>query len=88
VCIPVRNEAATLTRTLTALAHQVDLFHQQPFHHQRYEIIVLANNCTDTTAAIARCVAAQYRTLALVAGMAPEQQIFNHRSQSRRLGCC
>lgn len=52
VIVPVRNEAATLTSTLDALAYQIDL-QGQPFHRDRYEIVLLANNCTDESAAIA-----------------------------------
>jgi hypothetical protein len=52
VIVPVRNEAATLISTLTALTHQVD-FNQQKFNPSRYEIILLANNCSDDSVAIA-----------------------------------
>lgn len=62
--IPVRNEAETLRNTLLALAYQTDL-HGQRFHPNRYEIIVLANNCSDDSAAIANHFAAQHPDLAL-----------------------
>lgn len=64
VIVPVRNEAQTLSNTLDALAHQIDL-KGRPFKHQRYEIILLANNCNDDSAEIARHVAAAYPTLDL-----------------------
>lgn len=57
--VPVRNEAATLTATLFALAHQVDRF-GQPIAAERYEVILLVNNCTDDSAAIARQFAQQH----------------------------
>jgi glycosyltransferase involved in cell wall biosynthesis len=50
--VPARNEAEKIEATLTALKDQVDL-EGKPFDRNRYEIIVLANNCTDNTAAIA-----------------------------------
>ena len=50
--VPVRNEAETLYATLKALANQTDLKGRR-FHPKRYEIIVLANNCSDDSAAIA-----------------------------------
>lgn len=64
VIIPVRNEAETLAATLAALAHQTDLEGQR-LDPNRYEIILLANNCSDDSAAIARCFARQHPTLAL-----------------------
>lgn len=62
--VPVRNEAETLDATLKALAHQTDLQGRR-FHPKRYEIIVLANNCSDDSAAIANHFAAQHPDLAL-----------------------
>lgn len=53
VIVPVRNEAALVEQTLAALIDQVDL-QGQPIDPRRYEVIVLANNCTDESAAIAR----------------------------------
>lgn len=64
VIVPVRDEAENIATTLNALAHQVDL-HGKPFVHDRYEIILLANNCRDDSAAIARKFAQQHPTLAL-----------------------
>ncbi|MBD1843388.1 glycosyltransferase [Cyanobacteria bacterium FACHB-63] len=52
VIVPVRNEAATLTATLSALANQIDL-EGRPLQRDRYEIILLANNCSDTSVTIA-----------------------------------
>jgi hypothetical protein len=49
--VPVKDEAQTLAATLTALAHQTDL-HGKPLSPLGYEVIILANNCTDRSAAI------------------------------------
>lgn len=64
VIVPVRNEAQTLAATLTALIHQVDL-EGQLLDPRRYEIILLANNCSDDSAAIARSFAGQHPDIAL-----------------------
>ena len=64
VIIPVRDEGQTLAVTLAALMHQVDL-KEQPLDPRRYEIILLANNCSDNSAAIAKEFAQQYPELAL-----------------------
>ncbi|MGC1394823.1 MAG: glycosyltransferase [Coleofasciculaceae cyanobacterium] len=64
VIVPVRDEAENLTATLDALAHQIDL-NGQPLKRDRYEIILLANNCSDDSAASARNFAALHPTLAL-----------------------
>jgi hypothetical protein len=64
VIVPVRNEAERLESTLVALAHQVDL-NGQPLRSDHYEVIVLANNCSDDSVAIAHRVAKQYPDLVL-----------------------
>jgi len=64
VIVPVRDEARTLIETLRALADQRDAG-GAPLDHARYEVIVLANNCTDHSAAVARAFAAHHPTLAL-----------------------
>ena len=64
VIVPVRNEATTLTATLSALATQTDLSHHS-LKRDRYEIILLANNCTDASAAIAHQFARQHPDLNL-----------------------
>lgn len=58
VVIPARNEAANITRALEALAHQTELNCARAVDFKRYEVIVLANNCTDETAYLARRFAA------------------------------
>ena len=64
VIIPVKDEAQNLTATLTALAGQTELDGQPLCPHQ-YEAIVLANNCTDNSAAIARQFASKHPQLAI-----------------------
>lgn len=59
VVVPVRNEAKMLEGTLSALAHQVDAAGRS-LDPTSYEIIVLANNCEDDSAAIARQFARQH----------------------------
>ena len=53
VAIPVYNEEAGIRGTLAALAAQVDLV-GLPLDRDRYEILVLANNCEDRTVPLAR----------------------------------
>ncbi len=56
VVIPVRNEAEAIVRTLDSLACQVDLS-GNALDPDSYEVLLLANNCTDDTAESARCFA-------------------------------
>lgn len=53
-----------LESTLAALAHQIDL-ESRPLDSKSYEIILLANNCSDDSAAIAHRFASHHPTLAL-----------------------
>jgi hypothetical protein len=64
VIMPVRNEAETLPKALLALANQVG-FDGRPLDTRCYEVLVLANNCTDESAAIARQFAHQHPQLQL-----------------------
>lgn len=52
VIVPVRNEAHHLARTLEALRLQQDVF-GQPLDPETYEVLVLVNNCTDASWAVA-----------------------------------
>ncbi|MGL6343776.1 MAG: glycosyltransferase [Waterburya sp.] len=56
VIVPVRNEASNLETTLLSLTNQVDLT-GKPLDKNRYEIIILANNCSDNSAEVARSFA-------------------------------
>jgi hypothetical protein len=58
VAVPVKDEAENLPATLQALVNQVDLRGKQ-LNPRSFEIIILANNCTDNTAKIARCFSEQ-----------------------------
>lgn len=53
VVVPARDEEDGVAATLAALANQVDA-HGAPLSPASYEVVVLANNCTDRTAAVAR----------------------------------
>ena len=64
VTIPVYNEEADIALTLAALANQTDL-DGMPLDLGRYEILVLANNCTDRTGEIVRAFAERHRSLRL-----------------------
>ncbi len=55
VVVPVRDEEEGVAAALAALAKQVDAA-GAPLDPATYEVIVLANNCTDHTAAVARSV--------------------------------
>lgn len=84
VIIPAKDEAASLPATLAALAAQVDaLGHLVPA--ETYEVIVLANNCRDATAAVVRAQARQFPQLRLHVAelcLAPVQA---HIGRARRL---
>ncbi len=60
VVVPVKDEAVLLPRCLAALARQ-RAADGRPFDPCRFEVIVLANNCSDASAAIARRFAAAQR---------------------------
>lgn len=64
VVIPARDEASGLGAALDALARQVDA-EGRPLPRSSFEVIVLANNCRDGTAALARRFAASTPTMAL-----------------------
>lgn len=64
IIVPARDEAEEIIATLTALAGQTDRS-GRPLDLCSYEIILLANNCRDDTAALARRFAQQHPFLAL-----------------------
>ena len=64
VVLPVRDEAAYLANALAALAAQVDLV-GKPVDPRNFEILLLANNCSDDSAAMAKRFAEQHPGLRL-----------------------
>ena len=84
VIIPAKNEAANLPATLAALAAQTDL-HGQPLPRHSFEVIVLANNCTDATAAVLREQARRWPQLALHAAGLRLPIAQAHVGRARRL---
>ena len=64
VIVPARDEAKNIVCALDALAAQLDL-NSHPLDAKTFEIIVLANNCRDQTARIARNWAARNSHVAL-----------------------
>jgi GT2 family glycosyltransferase len=74
VCIPARNEAAVIEPTLAALAAQrtVD---GRPLAPGTFDVIVFANNCTDTTVDVIRAFAARTPNLTIqtMAGILPAE---------------
>ena len=64
VIVPVRNEAESLISMLSALLHQAT-FAGNRLDPTEYEVILLANNCSDASAEIARTFAAQHPSFAL-----------------------
>lgn len=64
VVVPVRDESRRLAATLRALAQQVDEL-GAPVAAECFEVILLANNCQDGSAAVARRFAHSHPTLAL-----------------------
>lgn len=53
VVVPARDESARIENCLSALTNQIDC-RGVPIGSSRYEVILLANNCRDDTAALAR----------------------------------
>jgi hypothetical protein len=53
IAIPAKNEAETIERALEALANQRDL-DDAPLDPGLFEVLVLANDCDDATAAVVR----------------------------------
>ena len=62
VIVPVRNEAENIEATLLALTNQIDLT-GKPLDKNCYEIIVLANNCSDNSAEVVRHFARTHRVV-------------------------
>jgi hypothetical protein len=84
VIIPAKDEAHHLPATLAALAAQTEL-DGTPLPAGCLEIIVLANNCQDNTAAVVRQLAYCYPGLALHVAEVQLPGELAHVGQARRL---
>lgn len=84
VIIPAKDEAENLPATLAALAAQTTLA-GHPLDPAGYEVIVLANNCLDNTAAVAREAGRKYPALALHVVDITLNQPEAHIGKARRL---
>lgn len=84
VAIPLRDERETVEDTLASLAQQVD-GDGQPLDPSGYEVIILANNCRDDSAWLARSFAARHPRVALhvVEATLPEAEA--HVGRARRM---
>jgi glycosyltransferase involved in cell wall biosynthesis len=51
IVIPVKDEEAHILKTLASFHNQIDIF-GEPFASDHFEILVLANNCTDNSVAL------------------------------------
>lgn len=51
IVIPVKDEEIYILKTLDAFVHQTDL-NGELFNREKFEILVLANNCTDNSVAL------------------------------------
>ncbi|MBD2716038.1 glycosyltransferase [Microvirga sp. STR05] len=84
VIIPAKDEAAQLPATLAALAVQLDL-QGQPLSYGKYEVLVLANNCHDQTAATVRSFASRHPGMALYVAETTLPPAEAHVGKARRL---
>jgi hypothetical protein len=84
VVIPARDEADRLGAALGALARQVDA-EGRPLPRSSFEVIVLANNCRDGTAALARRFAASNPTLVLHVAEVQFPRQFAHVGTARKM---
>ncbi|WP_169513212.1 glycosyltransferase [Hymenobacter aerophilus] len=84
VIVPAKDEAASLPATLAALAAQTDE-HNRPLPPGCFEVLVLANNCTDRTAAAVRDFAAAHPALALHVAELTLPPTEAHVGRARRL---
>ncbi len=84
VIIPAKDEVANLPATLAALAAQTTP-DGHPLPADSYEVIVLANNCLDDTAALVRRQARQFPGLALHVAELCLPAAHAHVGRARRL---
>lgn len=64
VILPVRNEEDNLVQALNALRLQTDKFGKR-IPYKYYEVLLLANNCTDKSAVVARAYQRKFPAFAL-----------------------
>jgi Glycosyl transferase family 2 len=64
IVVPARDESVRIEKCLSALVRQVDP-DGRPIDPAKYEVIVLANNCHDETAARARAFGGRHQRLVL-----------------------
>ena len=84
VVIPVRNEAGRLPQTLESLRGQTGR-RGAALDPNSYEVLVLANNCTDSTADAARAFAHRHPALALYVAEVSLPPAAAHVGTARRL---
>ncbi|SET84105.1 glycosyltransferase [Hymenobacter actinosclerus] len=84
IIIPAKDEAEALPATLAALAAQTNE-QGQPLPTGCFEVLVLANNCTDGTAAAVRAFAATHPALALYVAELTLPPAEAHVGRARRL---
>ncbi|SDY49077.1 glycosyltransferase [Hymenobacter psychrophilus] len=84
VIIPAKDEADALPATLAALAAQTNE-QGEPLPPGCFEVLVLANNCTDGTAAVIRAFAATHPALALHVAELTLPPTEAHVGRARRL---
>ncbi len=84
VVIPVRNEAERLPKTLAALANQTDAL-GNALDPETYEVLLLANNCTDETAEVAYAFGKRHPRLALHIAEITLPRSVAHVGTARRL---
>ncbi|RPD47205.1 glycosyltransferase [Hymenobacter sediminis] len=84
VIIPAKNEATSIPAALAALAAQVDM-QGRLLPKGWFEVLVLANNCRDRTAQVARVCAAQHPQLVVHVAEVTLSATDAHVGKARRL---
>jgi hypothetical protein len=84
VVVPARDEGETVEATVAALANQRTLDGQR-LDSRRFEVLLLANNCRDATARLARRAAARFPGFQLHVLEVEFQRAHAHIGTARRL---